>query len=70
LALKFWVIDGTKNKSYSSYQQELNNDNNLNNSELKGVVDAQCGKEKPKYVIELPKSDQNKKLNELKNKLQ
>ncbi|GHT87496.1 hypothetical protein FACS189474_0410 [Bacteroidia bacterium] len=70
LALKFWVIDGTKNKSYSSYQKELDNDNNLNHSELKIVVDVQCRKEKPRYVVELPRSDQNKKLNELKDKLQ
>ena len=68
LALKFWKLDGSKNNSYSSYQQELKNDNNLANSDLKDFVDTMIIY-KPKYVKELPESDQKRTLAHLKNKL-
>jgi hypothetical protein len=70
LALKFWEIDGTSNNSYSSYQKELERDNNLKESELKSLIDSMCLKETPKYVKELPKSDQKKDITHLNNKLQ
>ena len=70
LYLKFWLLDGTRNNSYSSYQQELAKDSNLKESELKSFVDAMCKKDKPKHVKELPESDQNKSLSHIKNKVQ
>jgi hypothetical protein len=70
LALKFWSLNGQRNNSYSSYQIELEKDNNLNRSDLNRLVDIMCGKERPKYVVELPQSDHAKKLNQLKDKLQ
>lgn len=70
LALKFWSLNGTKNNSYSSYQGELNKDNDLKNSDLKRFVDTMCQKERPKYVANLPKSDMNKDLTHIKGILQ
>ena len=70
LCLKLWSLNGKLNNSYSSYQKELNNDINLKNSELKNFVDEMSSKEQPKYVIELPKSDQKKSLSEIQIKMQ
>jgi hypothetical protein len=70
LCLKLWSLDGTRNNSYSSYLVELNEDTNLKNSELKNFVDAMCGKEKPKYIKELPAFDQSKSLSQIKSKIQ
>jgi len=70
LCLKLWSLDGTRNKSYSSYQKELNQDSYLKNSELKDFIDAMCDKEPPKYIKELPEIDQNKSLSQIKSKVQ
>jgi hypothetical protein len=69
LALKLWKIDGTKNKSYSSYQKELNNDKNLKISDLKKLVDNMCSEKSPKYLKEQPLQDQGKNLTQIIDKL-
>lgn len=68
LSLKLWSLDGTKNKSYSSYLGELKKDTNLKDSQLTIFIDAMCIKVKPKYVKELPESDQSKSLTHIKAK--
>ena len=73
LALKFWELNGMGTNSYSSYQKELQNDNNFNNSYLKSFVDSICEKAKidkdykPTCVISLPNSDKIKNLNKIIN---
>jgi hypothetical protein len=53
LCLKFWELDGSKNNSYSSFQQQINNDANFKNSMLKSFVDDMYKKDKPQYPKEV-----------------
>ena len=69
LCLKFWTLDGSKDKSYSSFQKELNQDNNLKNSNLKIFVDEMCNQDKPKYLNEISGNSTISTLTQLKNKL-
>jgi len=69
LCLKLWRLNGSKNNSYFSYQEELKIDINLKDSELKDFIDKMCESKKPKYVSELPASDQRKSLSQIKSKL-
>ncbi|MDR1792650.1 MAG: hypothetical protein LBR36_04315 [Bacteroidales bacterium] len=69
LCLEFWNLDGTKNNSYSSFQQKIREDKNLQNSELKDFVDKMCSKDCPKYLKEVPGNSAISTLTQLKNKL-
>lgn len=70
LCLKLWKLDGTPGNSYSSYKKELEKDVFFNESKLKKFVDEMCEKERPKYISEIPKIDQNKSLSHIKSKVQ
>ena len=66
LALKFWILDGTENNTYHSFQKELQNDIYLKNSDLKEFVDEMCSRDSRRYI---PAQDQNRKLSEIINRL-
>ena len=70
LCLKLWSLNGARNNSYYTYLEDLNKDPNLKVSDLKNFVSAMCNEEKPKYIKELPDSDQIKSLSHIKSKLQ
>ncbi|MDR2058196.1 MAG: hypothetical protein LBP83_07960 [Dysgonamonadaceae bacterium] len=67
LCIKFWTLDGSKNKSYSSFQKEINNDTVLQNSELNNFVDKMCNVEKPKYLPDIRGTKTISTLSQLKN---
>jgi hypothetical protein len=54
LCLKFWDLDGSKSKSYSSFLHEIGNEINLKNSKLKSFVENMTSKQNPKYPSQLP----------------
>jgi hypothetical protein len=53
LCLKFWELDGSRNKSFSSFQREINDDAILNSSMLRNFVDDVCRKGQPQYPKEV-----------------
>jgi len=69
LALKLWDLDGKEGNSYSSYKKELEEDNVLNGSYLKRLVDSMYKKSNPKYVKDLDRNDQIESLSHIKSKL-
>lgn len=69
LVLKLWSLDGTSNNSYSSYIKELSKDTNLKDSKLKKFIEEMNKKTSPKYVKDLPASDQKKSLSDTKSKM-
>ena len=69
LALKLWDLDGKEGNSYPSYKKELEDDNVLNGSYLKKLVDSMCKKSNPKYVKNLDNNDQMKSLSHIESKL-
>lgn len=67
LALKFWELDGSRNSSYKTYLEKVNNDSKLKNSVLQKLVTELKKNENSKYVKTIT-GNAKISLNELKLK--